>query len=65
MNKKINRKGKPKYSLMDVLEDYCWVIGLSLLVAGVVSLSNDPRALLFAGIVIMAFGVILKARARK
>lgn len=62
MNEMIEKR-KQKYTIVDILEDYCWIVGLSLIVAGILLVIKDPVAILGAGLVIACIGVILKARA--
>ncbi|MBI2452101.1 hypothetical protein HYV50_03420 [Candidatus Pacearchaeota archaeon] len=61
----MTKKIKFKYKAIDIPEDYCWVVGLSLIIAGIVSLINNSVALFVTGIIIAAVGVFLKGRIRK
>ncbi|MGD9275950.1 MAG: hypothetical protein PVJ67_02145 [Candidatus Pacearchaeota archaeon] len=59
-------KIKNKYSLLDIFEDYFWIIGLSLvIVGGTKFFERDPLGIFISGVILLLVGVFLKSINKK
>ena len=60
-----NVRIKFKYKMRDIIEEYTWIVGLSLIISSIVLIFSDPISLLIVGIICAGVGVWLKGSAKK
>ncbi len=59
--KKKKKKQIFKYSLIDIIDDYCWIVGLSLFIGSLTLLfANSPWAILGVGFLITIIAAVIK-----